>query len=114
MTEVAMVLIRKTDLAEAIKFFNDAIQINPRNMQLRIDFADGEIRLFSLGIKTKIPASGKWEGFVTSDLLPVLNLRIFPDTEIIKMEFKDGRLFIGEWLIKATHESSNISPAVMT
>ena len=110
MTEVAMVLIKRTDLADSIKFLNGVIQVNPKNMQLRIDFADGEIRLFSLGIETKIPASGKWEGFVISDLLPILNLRNLPDGEIIKMEFKDGRLFIGGWSIKAVHESNNISP----
>jgi hypothetical protein len=113
MTESTMVLIKRTDLAESIKFLNGVIQIHPRNMQLRIDFADGEIRLFSLGIETKIPASGSWEGFVTSDLLPILTLKNLPDGEIIKMEFKDGRLFIGGWSIKATHESNNISPTVI-
>jgi len=73
------------------------------DLDLWIEFHNGEARLHASGVSTEVPAKGRWPGVACVSLRTLKKLRPrVPPGDPLKLTFRDGRLCIQSFCFPAT------------
>jgi len=89
--------ISTDDFLDAIKRLKPGRMLKSyMTKELQIGFLKDEAVLCIEGAQTRRPARGKWNGFVCISYgMMIPYLKVKPETETVRLTFKDGRLSIG-------------------
>lgn len=89
--------ISTDDFLDAIKRLKPGRMIKSyMTKELQIGFLKDEAVFCIEGAQTRRPARGKWNGFVCISYgMMIPYLKVKPETETVRLTFKDGRLSIG-------------------
>jgi len=83
-------------------------------IEVRFDYAEGQLRLHGHGAVASLPAKGTWGGsaFVSGRALGRLASRL-PRTPLLKLGVKAGRLYIGTFAFSARWQDLGPSPVTL-